>query len=168
MKVRFKITQALLNDIHSNLERPHPFAYERVGFISAGISTVGKDLLILAREYQPVEDNDYLPDSSVGAMMGPQAINKALQWAMDGNGNALFHVHSHGGTGLPAFSGIDLRESAKFVPDFFKVAPKFAHGVIVLSSEEAIGKVWFSPKESQALIEEFSVIGAPLRKWRGQ
>ena len=121
MKVRFKITTALLTTIRVDLKRPHPYAFERVGFVSAGLSASSDDILVLAREYRPVNDDEYLPDPSVGAMMGPEAIRHALQWAMQ-EGVALFHVHTHGGSGIPSFSDIDLRENAKFVPDFFKVA----------------------------------------------
>ena len=45
MKVCFKITTVLLTAIRSDLRRPHPFAHERVGFISAGLTAVGDGLL---------------------------------------------------------------------------------------------------------------------------
>ena len=96
MTTRFKITRRLLRAIRQDLERPHPFAYERVGFLSAGLFSTDSNLLVLAREYRPVADDDYLHDSSVGAMMGPEAIRKALQWAMSER-VAIFHVHAHHG-----------------------------------------------------------------------
>ena len=164
MKVRFKITTALLTAIRSDLRRLHPFAHERVGFISAGLSTVSEGLLVLAREYQPVADDEYLDDPAVGAMMGPDAIRNALQWALQ-DGVALFHVHTHGGRGIPGFSGIDLRENAKFVPDFFKVAPQCAHGAIVLSDTAAHGLVWFGRSRPSQVITSFIEVGVPLRKW---
>lgn len=165
MNIRFKITSALLASVRMDLRRPHPFAHERVGFIAAGVSAAGDDVLILARAYQPVQDNNYLPDTSVGAMMGPEAIRKALQWAMQ-TGAALFHVHTHGGRGLPGFSGIDLRENAKFVPDFCKVAPQCVHGAIVLSDNAARGQVWLGRQRYYGLIEHFTEVGTPLRTWR--
>ena len=45
VKVYFKITTALLTAIRSDLQRPHPFAHERVGFISAGLSAFNSGLL---------------------------------------------------------------------------------------------------------------------------
>lgn len=164
MKVRFKITTSLANDVRSNLRRPHPFAYERVGFISAGMSASGSDLLVMAREFRPVEDDEYLNDQTVGAMMGPEAIRKALQWAMSEKA-ALFHVHSHGGHGRPGFSGIDLRENAKFVPDFLKVAPRFGHGAIVLSDDSAFGQIWLSRTHSAEFFDHFVGVGTPLENW---
>ena len=164
MKVLFKITTDLLTTIRSDLKRPHPFACERVGFISAGLSATGDDVLALAREYRSLNDDEYLPDPSVGAMMGPEAIRRAMQWVMQ-DGVALFHVHTHGGSGIPSFSGIDLRENAKFVPDFFKVAPQCAHGAIVLSGSAAHGHIWFDRSQPHQFITSFVEVGVPLRKW---
>ena len=163
MKVCFKITTTLLADIRIDLQRCHPFAYERVGFISAGLSASDDALLVLAREYRPLHDNEYLHDPTVGAMMGPDAIRQAMQWAMQ-DGVALFHVHSHGGCGIPNFSGIDLLENAKFVPDFFKVAPQCAHGAIVLSDTAAYGQIWIGPSEPHCFVSAFVEVGVPLRK----
>ncbi|MDE0029508.1 MAG: hypothetical protein OXU42_08945 [Deltaproteobacteria bacterium] len=164
MKVRFKITTALLASIRNDLQRRHPLAHERVGFISAGLSACGSDLLVLARGYRPVRDDEYLRDPSVGAMMGADAIRGALQWAMQ-DGVALFHVHTHGGRGIPSFSPIDLRENSKFVPDLLKVAPQRAHGAIVLSDTAGQGLVWFDRSQSPHVIASFVEVGAPLRKW---
>ena len=164
MKVRFKITSALLTEIRSDLRRPHPFAHERVGFITAGLSAGASGLLVLAREYRPVADDEYLDDPTVGAMMGPDAIRNALQWALQ-DGIAIFHVHTHGGHGIPSFSGIDLRENAKFVPDFFKVAPQCAHGAIVLSDTAAHGLIWVARSRPNHYITSFVEVGVPLRKW---
>jgi hypothetical protein len=164
MKINFKIRRALLMTIRSDLARRHPYAFERVGFISAGLASTGGDLYILARSYQPVIDKDYLRDSSVGAMVGPEGIRKALQWAMSDR-VAIFHIHTHGGLGHPEFSDIDLREQMKFVPNFFQVAPQFAHGAIVLSNNYAHGHIWFDNSNSYEVITDFIEIGNPLTAW---
>jgi hypothetical protein len=164
MNFHFKSPCALLDMVRIDLRRPHPFAHERVGFISAGLSSMGRDLLILARNYRPVADADYIPNSSVGAMMGPEAIRRSLQWAMQ-DGHALFHVHTHGGLGVPQFSVVDIRENAKFIPDFCKVAPQCVHGAIVLSDNAARGQVWLSRACPPLFIAQFTEVGAPLRKW---
>src|ERR1700674_6069733 len=79
MRVRFKITTGLLVSVRADLGRPHPFAYERVGFVLAAAARSASGVLVLAQEHHPVADEDYLPDSSVGAMMGPGAIRKAME-----------------------------------------------------------------------------------------
>lgn len=164
MKIRFKVTSALLTTIRIDLRRPHPFAHERVGFIAAGLAAAHDELLILAREYRPVRDDEYLPDPSVGAMMSAAAIRRARQWAMDDR-VAIFHVHTHGGQGIPGFSGIDIRENGKFVPNFVSVAPHSVHGAIVLSDKSAFGQVWIDRTSPQPFIAKFSEVGMPLRSW---
>lgn len=165
MNIRFKITSALLTTIRIDLRRPHPFAHERVGFIAAGLAVAHDELIILAREYRPVRDDEYLPDPSVGAMMSAEAIRRARQWAMDERA-AIFHVHTHGGRGIPGFSGVDVRENAKFVPNFVSVAPHAVHGAIVLSDTAAFGQVWLDRKSPQPFITGFSEVGMPVRNWR--
>jgi hypothetical protein len=166
MTVQFKIARHLLEDIRRDLARPHSFAHERVGFISAGLSSADDDLWVLARAYRPVADDEYLRDPSVGAMMGPEAIRKAIQWALS-DGVAIFHVHTHGGRGRPGFSGIDLREQAKFVPSFFQVTRKCPHGALVLSDNSAFGNIWLDGRKSGEPITGFVEVGAPLNAWSG-
>lgn len=165
MNIRFKITGGLLAAIRTDLRRPHAFAHERVGFISAGLAAAHDDLIILAREYRPVRDEDYLPDPSVGAMISAEAIRGARQWAMNDR-VAIFHVHTHGGCGVPGFSGVDNRENARFVPNFVSVAPHAVHGAIVLSDTAAFGQVWLDRKSPQPFITRFAEVGMPIRNWR--
>lgn len=164
MRVRFKITTGLLASIRADLGRRHPFAYERVGFILAGVARTASGVLILAQEYRSVADEDYLPDTSVGAMMGPEAIRKAMEWALMKK-LSIFHVHSHGGRGIPGFSAVDARESAKFVPDFLKVAPGMIHGAVVLSDDAAIGRFWVFGECGPQAVNAFVEVGMPMRKW---
>lgn len=164
MKIRFKITRQLLKSVRQDLARQHPFAYERVGFIACGVSATVGDLSVYARAYRPVADDDYLRDNSVGAMMGPEAIRKALQWAM--SGVSIFHVHTHCGQGHPGFSKVDLREQAKFVPNFFQVAPRFPHGALVLSHTHARGHIWLGADQPGRIINEFVEVGTPLKGWQ--
>jgi proteasome lid subunit RPN8/RPN11 len=164
MTIHLKIARNLLQTIRQDLVRTHPFAYERVGFISGGLSSASDDLWILARGYRAVADDDYLRDPSVGAMIGPDAIRKALQWAMTER-VAIFHVHTHGGHGQPGFSGIDLREQAKFVPNFFQIAPQCPHGALVLSNNSAYGHIWLDDDKPCEVITGFVAVGTPLNKW---
>lgn len=164
MNIRFKITSALLTDIRRDLARPHSFAHERVGFIAAGLAAAHDTLLILARAYRPVPNEGYLRTDAVGAMMSADTIRQARQWAMDAQA-AIFHVHSHGGSGVPRFSATDARENAKFIPNFVSVAPKSVHGAIVLSDTAAFGQVWLNKDKRQPFITAFGVVGMPLQSW---
>jgi hypothetical protein len=126
-------------------------------------------LVILAAGYHAVEDDDYLDDPRVGAMMGPAAIRKALQRAYNGGAQdiGLFHVHMHEHSGMPGFSRVDLTEYMKFVPDFFNAVPAMPHGAIVLSHDRAIGLCWRTQDAQPVQINQFTGVGAPLSSWKG-
>ena len=162
--IRLKVTSMLLDEVRRDLARPHAFTHERVGFLKAGLAVGESDCAILVHSYAPVADNDYLEDPSVGAMMGPHAISKAMAAAFEDH-VALFHVHSHGGQGIPRFSDVDLRENQKFVPDFFKVRPQRPHGAVVLSNTHAYGQVWLNPDDTARSIDLFQLVGPQYRKW---
>jgi len=162
----FRATTEFMGRVQADLARPHPFAAERVGFISVRAAK-GKDrLILLAENYHPIADHDYIPDLTVGAMMSQEAIRKALELALL-QSVGVFHVHVHEHRGLPRFSRTDLREQVKFVPDFFKVRPQMPHGAIVLSYDRAIGRVWTAP-EAVADIAEFNFVGPRLSIDRGR
>lgn len=162
MNAHLKLRRTLLEAIHSDLARPHAFAHERVGFLSASAARIGRgSLLLLARDYVPVEDEDYLDDPSVGAMMSSAAISKALQRAYQTKTVAL-HVHCHGHRGRPEFSGVDVRENAKFVPNFFNVAAQMPHGALLLSRDNAAGAIWLARDADPIAITRFTGVGAPL------
>ena len=163
--IRFKITSTLLDEVRSDLARAHEYALERVGFLRAGLTINERDCAILVHSYLPVEDEDYVEDPSVGAMMGPHAISKAMAAAFEDR-VSLVHVHSHGGRGIPRFSDIDLRENRKFVPDFFKVCPQRPHGAVVLSETHAYGQVWLRSDKTARPINLFQLVGPQYRKWR--
>jgi hypothetical protein len=169
MNLVFRVRADLLAFVRRDLERPHPFAAERVGFFTCRAGhLMDHGLLVLAGGYDPVADDDYLRDPRVGAMMGPAAIRKALQRAYN-NGQediGMFHVHMHDCRGYPGFSSTDLTESAKFVPDFYNVAPRMPHGTVVLSRDRAAGLCWLKQTEKFIEISRFSSVGGPLQIWK--
>lgn len=158
MKILFRATVDFRRRVRSDLARPHHFAHERVGFIATR-ATAGADyLVLLAESYHPVADDDYIRDSSVGALIGQEALRKALEIALLQR-VGMFHVHQHFFPGRLWFSQIDLREQTRFVPDFFKVQDSMPHGALVLSDVAAAGRVWLSPSTVR-VINEFDVVGS--------
>jgi len=97
--------------------------------------------------------------------MGSEAIRIALQTAYN-QPISMFHVHRHEHRGSPRFSGIDIRESRRFVPDFFKVQPDRCHGVIVLSHDSAAGLCWTSGTKEPITINKFVIVGRPTNTVR--
>lgn len=159
MTTTFKITRRLFAAVQTDLVRRHAFASERVGWLICRVGDASDgSLIVLAHEYQPVADTDYLNDPSVGAMMGPAAIRKALQVALSQRAS-VFHVHLHNHRGPPRLSGTDTRETAKFVPDFWNVRPELPHGAVVLSRDAACGRCWY-PGRGPRAIEEFVIVAA--------
>jgi hypothetical protein len=163
MNIVFRFAAELMTEVRADLARPHPFAYERVGFISIRAAALADGLLLLADSYFPVPDEEYIDDPSVGAMLGQEAIRKALDLALL-QGVGVVHVHQHDLGKRLWFSGIDLDEQSRFLPDFFKVCSKMPHGAIVLSPNSAAGHVWVTPTKIHR-IAEFNSVGAPLRMW---
>jgi hypothetical protein len=148
-----------------DLGRPHPFAHERMGFIVCRTGAIDGGYTLLAERYLAVEDQDYDDDPRVGAMMGSAAIRKALQLAYRELAS-MVHVHQHEHRGIPRFSAIDIRESAKFIPDFFKVSREVPHGTLVLSHDAMMGMAWCTTTRAPSPMTELSVIGRPLSTWR--
>ena len=108
-----------------------------------------------------MSDEDYVDDRTVGAMMGPGAIRKAMQVALNGH-SCMFHVHVHEHRGRPRFSAIDVRETAKFVPDFWNVCPDLVHGAIVLSADSMAARCWHPSLRLPIEINDFSIVGSPM------
>ena len=162
MRVLFKITSSLLESVREDVLRPHAFAFERVGFLSCRFAHLKPfGLIILACDYLSVADSDYVNDSTVGAMMGSEAIRKALQFAYN-NDVGMFHVHMHDHSGLPRPSRTDLDETAKFVPDFWHVKPQMPHGAIILSRDSLSGRCWYPGRQKPISMSKFAIVGPRL------
>lgn len=165
MKARIKIPAALLATIRADLARPHRFAHERVGFLTAGAALFdGNGLMLLARDYRPVDEEDYERDPSVGVKIGAGAMRKALQAAYR-PAAAVLHIHTHGGLGRPQFSGVDRCSAAEFVPSFFNPVPRMPHGILVLSDDSANGLVWIDPGQQPVPVTDIISVGGPYRKY---
>lgn len=161
MNITYRATGEFMARVRKDLVRAHPFAHERVGFITVRAAQAGEGLVLLADNYYPVADNDYLFDRSVGAMMGQEALRKALEIALL-HPVGVFHVHMHLFPGRLWFSHTDLQEQLRFVPDFFKVRSNMPHGALVLSPYTAAGRAWLAPNRIER-ITEFNTMGAQVK-----
>lgn len=168
MMATLKITDALLDRVREDLARPHPHAYERVGFLTAGACTTADgNLLMLTNGYLSVDDDDYERNPRVGAAIGRAAFRKALEVAHRAR-SSLLHVHSHGRKGLPGFSKIDLFSGVQFVPSFFSVIPAMPHGMVVLSDTHATGLVWSGAGAAPTYFSHIARVGTFIKTIGGR
>jgi hypothetical protein len=165
MKIHIKLTGALHAEIVRDLTRSHPFAAERVGFVSGktGTATVGGRLILLTR-YHSIPDHEYVKDRSVGARIRSDAITWAMQAAYHGRParEGVFHIHLHRQRGETGMSGTDRREIPKMIPGFQSVGRDAAHGIIILSLDHGSGWVWLPGDPEPIQAASMAVIGAPL------
>lgn len=165
MKILIKITEELLARVRADLHRRHPFAFERVGFLTAGAARSPEgDILLLCRSYHPVADEHYEATATVGAQIGSDAMRQVIEVAHPGK-SALLHIHTHGGRGLPTFSKTDLVSGAQFVPGFFNALPRTPHGLLVLSNTSARGLVWTAKNAKPQHVDGFTRVGRSVLKF---
>lgn len=162
MSVQFRLPRWLYEQIRGDLSRPHPFAAERVGFLSArpGNQTASP-LLVLFTNYSVVPDADYIDDMTSGARIGSSAIRATMQRILDERSGG-FHVHMHPHIGRPYFSKMDLREGPRLIESFRNVAPNLPHGMLLLSEDSCLGQVWLPKHTSLVAANRISVVGYPL------
>jgi hypothetical protein len=120
--------------------------------------------VMLAEDYFPIPDDEYVLDPDVGAKIGQEAIRKALSIALL-QPVSIFHVHMHETSRRLWFSGLDLKEQLQFVPDFFKVRPNMPHGALVVSPRAIAGRAWLSPGKVENICE-FNLVGRRFKVMR--
>ena len=158
----FRMTTGFAEQVRHDLSRAHVHAHERVGFITAKAAVTASGLTMIAAEYHPVADEDYVRDASVGAMMSEDAVRKALQICWKSK-CAMVHVHMHEHKGLPWFGRLDLEENGRFMPDFFNVQPSLPHAALVFSHDAVAGLIWFDRRLSPVRFDEIVEVGRPNR-----
>ena len=159
----FKITDDLLRAINEDLSRQHPFAAERIGFLTVRSARAGKATLLLATGYYSIPDDQYVDDSYSGARINSQAISGALQLSLD-TGDGVFHVHAHYfGNSIPSFGRMDMRETPKIVASLQAVKPEVAHGMLLLNYEKLFGLVRLPGAETIFKIDKLIVVGYPTK-----
>lgn len=162
MKVDIRIAGSVYAAAIADLNRPHPFAAERVGFISTAIGKISsRQVLLLAHDYSSVPDDHYVDDPRTGACIGSNAIRASLQRVLSAGAGQL-HVHIHDHYGQPGPSATDLRDMPPLIKSLSVTGPNCAHGAIIFSRDRAWAQV--TVPGSPYLVEATSVtvIGFPL------
>jgi hypothetical protein len=165
MRVAIKFPGPLYEAVRRDLERPHAFAEERVGFVGGRIGTLsGEACVVLITRYDAIPDNDYVEDSDVGAKIGQDAIVRATQAAYYGRAarEGLFHIHLHPHRGQTWMSRVDACDTPQIIQGIQAVSPNAPHGIIILSMDHGSGWVWLPSSKHPIVAESLSVIGAPV------
>lgn len=162
--IKIKLPGVLYAEILRDLERPHPFAAERVGFVTGRMGTLADERLILLTGYRSIPDYEYVKDPSVGARIGGDAITWAMQAAYHGRPRreGVFHIHLHGHRGPTGMSGTDKREIPQMIPGFQSVGREAAHGIIILSLNHGSAWVWLPGLREFIQAACMAVIGSPI------
>lgn len=162
--IKIKLTGALHAEILRDLERPHPFAGERIGFVTGRMGTLVDGKLIILTGYHVIPDHEYIKDPKVGARIGSEAITWAMQAAYHGRPKreGVFHIHLHGHHGQTGLSGVDRREVPPMIPGFQSVGREAAHGIIILSLDHGSAWVWLPGQQEFMEATSMAVIGSPI------
>ena len=161
MTTHMKIPTRIYRTMLADLVRPHPFAYERIGFcqVRLGNKKGNGVTQLCVSDYWAVDDNDYIQDETCGARINNTAIRKALQTSLD-TGEGIFHVHLHDFAGTPEFSRMDNREIPRIVESLAATCSEMAHGMLVLSPDGATANTILPDKQLQR-VEKISTVGHP-------
>lgn len=162
MKAILRLPSELVDVMQTDLRRPHEFAYERVGFLYCKQTALASGHLLLGARYEPILDDEYIPDSSVGARFNSIAIRTAMQRTLGGRFSAL-HVHLHGHIGLPRFSNTDKREMQALMPCFVNLCPERLHGALILSDDSATGRLWAVDLLEGFALQKITFVGPRMR-----
>lgn len=163
-EIILRFSSDLEKQVRDDLERPHEFASERVGFISAShIKLSSGKYIIFLKEYFLVPDEFYINDPLVGARINSSAIHDALQRIIDTK-KGSFHVHLHSFQKQnPEFSKTDLKDNPEIVKAFSFAGRDQIHGMIIFGAKgfNALVKV---PGDTELIqVSKITSIGYPMK-----
>jgi hypothetical protein len=157
-----RIPEILRIKMLEDLRRPHMHAGERVGFLFTQSKSLDeKTILVIATKYQPVADEDYIEDSSVGAKIGSNAIRTAMQTVRKTK-SGCFHVHLHEHSGKPVPSGTDRKGLPGVVESLSNIAAGEAIGILILSQDNFFSAVQLNNHAGLLPADLITVVGFPM------
>lgn len=160
MNPLIKIPRSLLGTAMSDLERPHPFAWERLGFLSCHQIASPLRPILLCHDYHPIPDDQYLEDYRCGARIGEAAIQAAMQRVLE-SGSSQIWIHTHGRRRSTAPSTTDCREGPNLVRCLSNVNRNLHHGWAVISDSEISGQIC-NPDGGLVNLHDLTVVGWPM------
>ncbi|MGG3561976.1 hypothetical protein ABES03_10260 [Neobacillus rhizosphaerae] len=155
------ISKQNFNKIRDDLARPHPFAFERVGFVF--IKPDSKNTINII-DYLSVPDEFYINNPKVGAEVDHRAIVMAMKRA-DHNNEGVLQVHEHGGKGIPKFSRVDIDSHPVYLRSFRNANPRATHGFLLLSEDSMVARVWKPGSKVSLDTKKFAISKGSFFSW---
>jgi|HubBroStandDraft_2_1064218.scaffolds.fasta_scaffold35767_2 hypothetical protein len=135
--------------------------HEYVVFGLVSHSTRHGSTKLYLRQLIPLQESDYVPNTSHGAVWRGSAMFPVMEAAMEqGLGIVIFHAHDH--VGLPGLSRDDLQSADKLIPMFRKRVPVRPHGTVVMSRTHASGLVWLPGSGKPKLLTRVRWFGSSI------
>jgi len=161
MKTLIKIPRDLFEQAKADLFRRHRFAGERVGFFSTRCSRTNSLIIVHCIAYNPVKDDHYIEDPTVGVRIGPAAITEAMTRSLK-NSVGQIHVHWHGGSGLPHPSPTDTNELPAVQRSLRNANVDEAHGWMVLGNHDGWTSIFLPGSRVAVLESPITIVGFPM------
>lgn len=159
--IHLKIIKPIYDRMQIDLNRSHPFAYERVGFIFARKDITVGSILLLATDYFSIPDTQYIYDQNVGARINSTALRSVMERAYSSK-ECILHVHLHDHFGPPSLSKVDRIGYKQMIPSFHNIGGSAIHGAIIFSLNDATGLIWESRTDIPIPVDKLSIVGYPL------
>jgi ThiF family len=124
--------------------REHVFqggTHEQVAFGLVSHMTQGPRAILCLQKLIPLQETDYIPSVSHGAVWRGSAMFPIMGTAMDG-GLGIVVIHAHDHKGPPRLSSDDFRSAEALLPMFRNRVPGRPHGTVVISRTHASGLIW--------------------------
>tara|TARA_B100001971_G_scaffold162689_1_gene153001 strand:+ start:3825 stop:4325 length:501 start_codon:yes stop_codon:yes gene_type:complete len=163
MNVQIRVHQNLYEEAFRDLRRPHPFAYERVGFLSSSTVQIDPEhVLVLLTDFHSIPDDHYLENPDVGACIGTEAIRAAMQRSIALQAGQI-HTHIHEHWGQPHPSSDDLEGVPPINRSLSLTSPNQTSGYLILSHNSAWAELNVAKSGLITRADKFTVVGFPLR-----
>ncbi len=161
-EILIRIPSSLLSQIKKDLNKPHAFAFERIGFISSTHKLLKNgNIIICMFAYRHIPDDQYIDDQEVGARINSNAIRESLQGILDTK-NGCFHAHCHQSSIKPEFSTIDLEDNPEIIKSFSYADGSQVHGMILFGKEKINALVKLPGESTLRKVDKIVVVGSPL------
>ncbi|MFG1520357.1 hypothetical protein [Halobacteriovorax sp. ZH1_bin.1] len=156
MKTKFR--EGLFEEVIESLKRPHPFAFERVGYFLGEI----KEGVLLLDEWMEFEDFLYEENEEVGARIGGEGMTMLMEKAFSSK-KSFFHTHLHDFQDEPYFSSVDMRSLLEVTPSLFDFTETCPHGAILIGRKKS-RLVWWDQKQCLSKNEQLINYGLGPRR----